>query len=186
MNDCVKLRRDLDDIIGTIENESIRVFTREMIRLSDLNMKLPASTDHHLPDERKKFGNTLHSVRVASLCVLIADAVSIYEDYDNSVDVLKSASTLHDACRHGLFGLSRKSRPDHPYLVREFAKEFDLTCDNFDDIMEVIEAHMGRWGEKPVAFDISAALALHLADCIVARWAEVMPSGSKEGSAVGK
>lgn len=181
-NDPVKLSEDLGRIVDSISNHSIRTFTREMLLKSFLNMKLPASQNHHLPDEREEYGNMLHTVRVASLCELIADAVSIEVGDVDDVDILKSAAILHDACRYGLFGLSGKTRPDHPRLVRVFAENYDLTCDNFSDIMDVIETHMGRWGQKPAAFEISAALALHLADCIVARWAEVIPGGSKEAT----
>lgn len=178
----MKLSVALGRVVNSITNDSIRHFTEEMLLKSFVNMKLPASRSHHLPDEREEFGNTLHTLRVASLCKLIADAVSVEDGSALNTDILKSAACLHDVCRHGLLGLSEESRPAHPYLVRELAREFNLTCDYFDDIMAVIESHMGRWGEKPVAFEIDTALALHLADCIVARWAEVMPDGRGEGA----
>lgn len=182
MNSPVKLTRDLDKIADMIRNDSVRHFTKEMVFKSYANMKLPASTRHHLLDEREEFGNLLHSVRVASLCVMISDAAEIDTGYSNpgGRDVLLSAAILHDVCRHGLFGMAESSRPDHPRLVRVFADQWRLSCDYFDEIMRTIETHMGRWSQQPVAFSIDAGLALHLADLIIARWAEVMPPGGRE------
>lgn len=186
MNDFGALFAQLFSLTQAIKDDSIRAFTLAMIeRAPSAVWERPASTRHHLLDEREKFGNLLHSVRVASLCRVIADAVEVFADSDNSnigADVLLSAAILHDMCRHGLFGLSESSRPDHPRLVRILADQCDLSCGHMDEIMEAVESHMGRWSTNPVVFEISASLALHLADCIVARWAEVIPGDSKEST----
>lgn len=180
MNDYHKLWNDLSQLVDQIKNESIKRFTIDMVHSASDVWQRPASHSHHLLDERETHGNLLHTVRVASLCKLICEAVEVQSDtgYDNE-DILLSAAILHDMCRYGLFGSSETSRPDHPKLVRLFAEEKGLSCDHFDEVMEAVESHMGQWSENPVILVIDPSTALHLADCIVARWAEVMPSGSE-------
>lgn len=190
MNDHYKLSADLDTLIMEIEDVSVRNFTTGMVNSVSLTWQTPASRKHHLRDEREAFGNLLHSVRVASLCKLISSAVFVDLGSDSLAaqvrgcvdDILLSAAILHDMCRHGLFSQSDASMPDHPKLVRRHAVMCGLTCEHFNDIMSVIESHMGKWSDPPVTLSIDAHTALHLADCIVARWAEVMPSGSKEST----
>lgn len=193
MNNQDKLMHDSDALIAEIRNESIRSFTSAMVHSVSMAWQRPASTRHHLLDEREPFGNLLHSVRVASLCKMIAEAVNVtfevngqgyhLEPSSLSNDILLSASRIHDLCRHGLFGTADVSVPNHPQLVREHANTHKLTCEYFDLIMTVVECHMGKWSQPtPVNLSIDACTALHLADSIVARWAEVMPSGSKENT----
>ena len=192
MNDHHKLTKDMNGLIACIDNVSIRYFTSEMAYSVTFPWQRPASRHHHLQDERESFGNLLHSVRVASICRFISyavkvnlgcgDAAAIVGGYSD--DVLLSASLLHDMNRHGLFCQSDTTQPDHPKLVRQHAIIHGLTCEHFNDIMSVIESHMGKWSDPPVQLSIDAHTALHLADCIVARWAEVMPSGSKEDNTI--
>lgn len=189
MNDFGKLAEDMDKLISCISSKSIRDFTKEMVHSASLAWQRPASLHHHLQDERGAFGNLLHGVRVASLCKIVAESVDVVfglRDYayhlePNAGDVLLSASILHDIDRYGLFGMADVSVPNHPQLVREHASAHNLTCEHFELIMAVVEGHMGKWSQPtPVSLSIDACTALHLADLIVARWAEVMPSGGRE------
>lgn len=179
MNDPKVLFLVLLEMVGHIENYSIREFTKSMIsKVPAIVWERAASTRHHLLDERDDYGNLLHTVRVVSLCRAISDAVEVVSDAGGpGKDILLSAAILHDTCRHGLFGISESSRLDHPDLVLIHADQYGLTCDCFDDIMGAIKAHMGRWSQRPVAFEIDADLALHLADYITAHWSEVMNHG---------
>ena len=181
MNDPIKLKQDLYDLIEEINDKPIRDFTRRMVDSVTCTWECPSSSAHHLPDEREDYGNLLHTIRVASICKLMSEAVMInIHNCMNSDDILLSAAIIHDICKHGLYGLEEKPSPDHPMLVRELAESKGLTCYRFNEIMEVVESHMGKWSENSIYLVIDASTALHLADCIVARWADIMPSGNKE------
>jgi len=183
MNDPKVLFSQLNRLVQSIQDESIKSFTLSMIeKASPMAWTRPASLRHHLQDEREEYGNLLHSVRVASICRLLSEAFTITCEYSKNkgIDILLSAAILHDTCRHGLFGMSEKSRKDHPNLVRVFADQWELTCEYFDDIMSVIENHMGRWSELPLVLELDSRAALYIADLIVARWAEIMPNATEE------
>ena len=186
MNDPKVLFSQLSILVQSIQDKSTKTFTLSMIeKAAATAWSRSASLRHHLQDEREEFGNLLHSIRVASICKILSEAFTITCEYSKSEgdDILLSAAILHDLCKHGLFGISEKSRPDHPNLVRVFADQWELTCDHFEDIMSTIENHMGRWGPSiPLVLDLDSRAALHIADLIVARWAEVMPSGVKEAT----
>ena len=180
-NDYTKLMIDLNGLLLSIENTSIQAFTIRMVKGASTIWLAPASRSHHLPDERIDCGNLLHTVRVASMCKFIADTVTLEEPSPGPWrDILLSAAILHDTRRRGLFSLASHTVDDHPKLVREYANIHHLTCSYFEEIMTTIEDHMGKWSVPPVILKIDAHTALHLADCIVAGWAEIMPSGSKE------
>jgi len=193
MNDGGKLTRVMDNLLLQIDNASIREFTCEMICRLPSSWERPASRRHHLLDEREEYGNLLHTIRVASLCRMITSMVDVRFEFDYprlflspeiKADILLSASILHDMCRHGLDGESAESAEsvdNHPQLVREFANKHNLSCDCFDTIMLVIESHMGKWTvPEPIHLSIDICTALHLADSIIARWAEIIPDGQGE------
>lgn len=156
--------------VELISNASIREFVQDMISLGRSSFfTQPASQDHHLLDERGESGNLLHTLRVAKIVLVLADACSMTRD---SKDVLVASAILHDLCRYSLKG--EYSGKGHPALVRKMAVEHDLSCEYQELIMNTIENHMGKWGSPPFTPDLGMAEALHLADCVEAHLPEVI------------
>lgn len=168
-----RLIAELGARVKLIGNPSVRIFVQRMLsRTPNAFYTLPASYRHHLYDERRKHGNLLHTLRVVDIVLLIADACNASQ---GARDILTAGAILHDVCRRGIFGETRQSRKDHPQLVRKLAEYNGLTCDYYNEIMGIVENHMGRWGEPPHYTHIGLDEALHLADCIEAHLLEVGP-----------
>jgi len=155
-----ELMRELHSIVHMIENDDIRNFTFSLLdKVSPLNWKKKASRHHHPEDERGKFGNLIHTIRVARAVVVLSEVTPL-SAWDS--DILKSAAVLHDCCRYGIDGEAEFSVPEHPFLVRELAKKHELGA--LPQVFEVIEAHMGRWGAPRFTPILELRTALHLAD----------------------
>jgi len=168
----VSMKVDLYRQVHLIFNPSIRDFVLSMLSYAPAGFyERPASTRHHLLDERGESGNLLHTIRVVKIVLILVDVSTIR---DTEKDVLVASAILHDLCRYGLDGESEHSCSNHPSLVRIVAEEHSLTCDCYDLIMRIIENHMGRWGSPQFIPHISLDGVLHFADCICARALEVM------------
>ena len=156
--------------IELISNSSIRNFVQDMVSLQRSSFfTQPASQDHHLLDERGESGNLLHTIRVIRIVLVLVDACSMTKD---SKDILVTGAILHDLGRYDLKG--KYTGKDHPTIVRKIAEEHNLSCEYYELIMNVIESHMGKWGNPPFNPDIGLAEALHLADCVEAHLPEVI------------
>lgn len=165
--------------INQIKDKSIREFTDAIVHGAPAESWFaPASREHHLPDERKDWGNALHSLRVAKLCFMLADVFSLDSI---QTDIILSGAIIHDSCRHGISAKSTASVPEHPMLVRQLARELGAHCDYEEEIFECVEGHMGKWSPNPVYFtdEPDLPMLLHIADAVVARFAEII--GGKEG-----
>lgn len=162
------LRKALEGIVDDIVDTDIRDFTREMLEvLPDAYWLRPASTRYHLLDERGLYGNLKHTIRVVHtvdvVCSIVGDSFP-----QLTRDMLKSAAILHDGGRHGLLGDSDTSLPNHPKLPRELAEQKGISCEHSNRIFNLIELHMGRWGESPLTPLIDPWAVLHLADVFCA------------------
>ncbi len=153
-----------------IIDPSIFGFVRKMLDLAPAAFyRRPASTRHHAFDEREEGGNLLHTIRVVDMVLIMADVCRI----DNvSKDILVASAVLHDMFRHGIDGEQEHACDNHPALVRRVAEANNLTCRYYDNIMVVVEHHMGRWGSPPFTPRLSIEGILHIADSIDARWLE--------------
>lgn len=170
-----KLQRDLTNtlyrlLVDCMYSEDIREFTVKLLNVAPKTFWTePASRNHHAKDERGECGNLLHTIRVIKTVKIIAMAADCGQF---RTDILVSAAALHDICRHGLFGLEEFSVSNHPELIKELAKNNDISCNASDIIFTIIEAHMGIWGRYPRPAKISVVDVLHLADVINARLLE--------------
>lgn len=168
----ISMKVDLYRQVHLIFNPSIRNFVLDMLSYAPAGFyERPASTRHHLPDERGESGNLLHTIRVVNMVLVLVD-VSTIKGVEK--DVLMASAILHDLCRYGLEDEFEHSCRNHPSLVRRVAEDHSLTCDCYDLIMRIIENHMGRWGDPQFIPHISMDGMLHIADCICARGLEVM------------
>lgn len=167
-----ELTYDLFMLVDNIQEATILRFVTDVLEVAPKSFwKRGASRRHHLEDERGELGNLLHTIRVVKLTNIICDIINCSKI---SRDITLAAAVLHDMCRYGLDGKASSSVPEHPYLVRQLADKHNVMCPHKDQILAVIESHMGRWGEPPMHFDLSNKVILHLADCMVARALEVL------------
>ena len=169
---------ELDKRVELISDPDIKTFTLKAIHGIPENIwKQPSSWNHHLPDEREEWGNALHSLRVTDVCLMLADSLLIV---GISRDYLLSAALLHDIGKRGLKGDTVKVQTrSHPFIVESMLTELNIRVENSNLIFEVIRDHMGRWtyGTAPDFLKtrlVNNSMVLHLADCIVARWAEIV------------
>ncbi len=156
--------------IELISSTSIRVFVQDMVSLERSSFfTQPASRNHHLLDERGESGNLLHTIRVVKIVLMLAEACGMTRD---PKDILIASAVLHDLCRYDQEG--KHIGKGHPLLVRKLAEEYGLVCSFYELIMDMIEKHMGKWGDPPFTPNIGMDAILHLADCVEAHLPEVI------------
>jgi hypothetical protein len=143
-----------------------------------------ASRNHHLRDERYEWGSRLHTCRVFDAAVFLAEL----EGVDGiELEIIRAGALLHDIKKFGAHAEYSYTRDDHPFLVRELIDSIDPDFKWKEDILLCVESHMGQWTKiddkpAPVHFndELNGPMAriVHTADCLVARFAEVM--GAKD------
>lgn len=153
--------------LALIKDDNIRVFT--VLALDQAPRywwTQESSKKHHYKDERKKGGRVKHARRCAKLAVVVAEALSV------DPDLLISASLLHDICVRGVEDTPSSDRalPDHGLLVEK--KLADLInhyqdSDWLQELIGLIESHMGKWGTIQPNTRMEAAF--HLIDLIASR-----------------
>lgn len=169
---------ELDKRINLIQSMKLGAFTHRVVYgIPESIWKMPSSFRHHLPDERGEWGNAIHSLRVTDLCLVIADSlliVNLQRDY------LISAALLHDIGKRGLHGDTKMIQTaQHTILVRQMVETLGYNPEDWEEVLRPIEDHMGKWsrGQLPEFLKTKItdnSMVLHLADCIVARWTEVI------------
>jgi len=168
-----------------IQDDEIRAMVVQAIYTVPIKTwHAPASKNHHLPDERHEWGSRLHTCRVFDAAVFIAEI----EGVDGTgLDILKASSLMHDIKKFGKNAEYNYTRDEHPFLVRELVDLINPELKFKEDILLCVESHMGQWTKKddqpvPVVFNdgLNGPMAriVHTADCLVARFAEVM--GAKD------
>jgi hypothetical protein len=175
--------KPLLDRANSIKSEEIRLFTKQMILYTPIsNWQQRASRNHHLPDERVEWGTRLHTCRVHDCWTFIA---SVFQYEDILTDIGKSAALLHDCRKYGMNGTYDYTVPQHPFLVRKVMDELEIKNTSYREcVLTCVEAHMGQWTEKdhkpaPIQWGSlgileTPARMIHLSDCVVARFAEVI------------
>lgn len=157
-----KLRMQL--AVNKIREPGLRDFTQDVLnRLPEKAWQREASLKYHHVDEHEGGGNILHQLRVATLADLIAQVCNL-KPLDK--DLLRSASLLHDSCRHGLHSDEKWTVKNHAHLVREFIQEQGIQSLWTNPVCTIIQTHMSRWGEPPYTPQIALQDALVLADYI--------------------
>lgn len=158
-------------IANAISTPDIRDFTIKMLEVAPPSFKTaPASKNNHPPDERGPSGNSIHSVRVAKLVRLMAEAFN----YGRlTTDILTSAAEIHDLCRYDLDDKASGTTLEHPLHPRIIAELNSINCPYADLIFDIAEKHMGKWGPSPHVPAVAPEDALHIADMISAHANEV-------------
>lgn len=142
------------DIKNNVTNADVtRFLIFAMDRFPDYFWEVPASRNHHPPDERKKGGLVLHTRRTIKVSL---DMVRFHELNYWEKDVLIAASVLHDSFARGVPPNVGKASDDmHPFYVPQ---QFPYNADSdrflekkvYDEIMECVVSHMGRFSVHPI------------------------------------
>jgi len=175
--DVSTLKIAINDIVDNIYSEEIREWVSHILYSAPEAFSFQkASREHHLPDEREDHGNLLHTIRVAKTVTVICDILNITGvQRDKQI----AAAVIHDLRRYGLNDECDSSISVHPQLVRLYLLDAGIVYKGAnrydDDILVIVEQHMGKWGTPPIHLELgSASMILHLADCIEARLPEVL------------
>jgi len=168
-----------------IQDDEIRAVVIQAIYIVPINTwSNRASRNHHLPDERREWGSRLHTCRVFDAAVFISE---LYGVSNIQLDIIMAGALIHDIKKFGDHAQYSYTRDEHPFLVRELVDSINPDFKFKEEILLCVESHMGQWTVvnteiKPATFDDAKngpmARIVHLADCLVARFAEVM--GAKE------
>lgn len=153
--------------LNLIVNDEIRNLVVEVLQLAPRYFwEAPSSTSgkHHPPDENKPGGKVLHTKRA----VYIAYQLARMEDLSRlDTDLLLGAMIIHDICSQGPDNIPlQQTDPDHPLSVRKITTVLK-DRPYYDDIMSIVEAHMGRWG--PIMPKSKLQWVAHIADYISSR-----------------
>ena len=136
---------------------------------------VPASVrDYHPEDEREEGGLVLH---VRRLCKLTDDIVRMYELNMWERDILLSSCILHDAFSRGIPPNVRKSsdqlHPIYPEIMfpyNAFADRYIKDRRIYDEIMECVVSHMGRFSvSQSLRSNKKLPMLFHMMDYISSR-----------------
>lgn len=130
-----------------------------------------ASRNHHLEDERGDYGNLRHTVRVLHGVIALCEAV---QETDSIRDNILVAASLHDVGRYDVDGKAESTVPEHPHLVRKLYEEHCLSCPDHEEILMIIENHMGIFGEPKFLPKMSPSTMLHTVDYLLAKLPEIL------------
>ena len=156
---------ELNMLVESIKDDQIRSFVIQYGDAMDWkNFEKPASRHHHPADEREPYGNLVHTVRVARACKVLADGIRMST---HDTDVLIAAAIIHDSCRYGVAASADHTVDQHPSLPRRLCKETNIRCPD-NHIFEIIESHMGIFGEQPYYPQIKPKDVIILADLLCA------------------
>jgi hypothetical protein len=135
----------------------------------------PASTSgKHHPEFARGEGGLVQHTKAAVQVAL--DLLRAFPELEFERDVIIVALLLHDTCK--IDPETRRTDPDHPLLPGKRYERFAgmLPPGGYEEVMLLIESHMGIWGpvnvwkmSPPLPERVSAALLVHLADYIASR-----------------
>ena len=167
-----KYANELLYMINTIKDTDIQDFTMSVLDHAHTNFWWkPSSREHHMQDERGMFGNLIHTIRVVRSAHIISQCC-MYTNLDH--DILISAAAIHDVCKRGIDWEEDHAVDEHPRLVKMLVDKHHLTCNHIPEILDVVEHHMGPWGDRMFIANCDCYSALHLADAISARMDEIL------------
>ena len=145
--------------LNYIHDENIKRFATEAVKLlPSYFFEIPASTSgkYHPDYARKKSGGGLHlhtvaAVRTATDCF----EQEIWNIGEKTKDKLITSLILHDGWKSGLAEeQSDHTTYEHPMtsaeVIRTSTELYGIISDkDFNDILDDIETHMGRWNYNP-------------------------------------
>lgn len=117
---------------------------------------------YHSPDERGRHGNWIHTKRVfAQYCNLSESYLEGHEITERQREAGKAAALIHDMMKYGYPSEGREhTTQEHDLIARDVAKHLGGVP---EEVQELVEAHMGPWGEGPLPSNDRQWL-LHYAD----------------------
>lgn len=157
--------------IETIADDELRSATVEtfMRGCPDYFWDRPSSSTgkYHSPDERGEYGNLLHTKRVfAEYCNISESWVELGILSPREKECGKAAALIHDMMKYGWPSEQNEHTVDnHDLIAADVARNIG---DTPDDVVEMIAAHMGPWGQGPNPQSRNELL-LHTADKSAAR-----------------
>ena len=132
--------------LSLIANNEIRNLVVQVLQLAPRYFwEAPSSTSgkHHPRDENKPGGKVLHIKRTVYLAYQLARMENLWE---LERDLLLAAMVIHDIYCRGTDDIpSQKTDTSHPLLVRRKTAHL-AGAPYYDNVMSIVEAHMGRWG----------------------------------------
>ena len=163
--------RELDNMFDDLESTEIKDFTRKFLSIVPESFWIrESSLRHHPEDERGRYGNVTHTVRVARIARLLCTVAGLSQEV---TDATTCAALSHDTFRHGPAGTSIKNVVDHPMLPRQAAEKAGITTPFSDSIFKAVESHMGKWGSPPYTPLLGMQDILVIADYIAANLQEI-------------
>jgi len=168
---------ELQEEFNLITNPLMRTWIDECIFYSPANYWIKPSgfyDGHHPKDEHSEWGNLIHVKRTIKIAAILADIENLSNHEHN---ILIAALLIHDIGKYGLDGKNPKIIKEHPLIVREMISNFHLTTNLdktiVDDILSLVETHMGRWhNPRPSTL---LQWVCHYADCIASQPDLVIP-----------
>lgn len=157
---------NLQSELNLIKNQTIRAFVGMCIDTIPQYWERPSAyhEGHHPKDELGKWGNLKHIKRVVKIALMLSEIENL-PTYQQ--DLLIAASLIHDIGKYGIDGNSDKIQTNHPILVRQMVKNYGLDDNTKNDILTIVESHMGRWySPRP---DTLLQWMCHYADYIASR-----------------
>lgn len=153
--------------IGKIRDTSLRVWVSSVVdKLPEKAWRREASLKYHHVDEHGDGGNMLHEIRVAEVADIICQLLNMPQC---KRDLVRAASLLHDACRHGLNANEPYTIKEHAMLIRAF---IEANCEPngwAEPVCTLIDTHMARWGVPPYQPEMLPRDVLALADFIASQ-----------------
>lgn len=132
-------------------------------------IKKPSSSSgkYHSVDERGEYGNLIHTKRVFAEYAQISESwVEMGVITPREKEEGKSASLIHDMMKYGWPSEGNEHTVNnHDLIAASVAEHIGGVPDN---VVRLIETHMGAWGEGPTP-DTPAERLLHTADMSAAR-----------------
>lgn len=139
--------------IDAIYDEEIRAATIRAFLdgCPDYFWERPTSSTgkHHSADECGKHGNWLHTKRVfAKYCDLSESYVEADQMTAAEREAGKSAALLHDMMKYGWPSEGREhTTSEHDVIAADVVKHIGGVS---DEVHDLINSHMGPWGEGPL------------------------------------
>lgn len=156
----------LNTLLNGIPDPEVKQFTSNVLKVIPPKLwTIPAASRHHMHDERREYGNLLHTVRVLRICDVLADIADMNQR-DRSE--LFSAAILHDVMKRGPWGDYPYTHDEHPGWMADFMEALPSEYEGKHRIAEYIRWHTGRWGKPPTEVVIEPQDALHIADAVAA------------------
>jgi hypothetical protein len=158
--------------LNQIKDENIRSWTEDVIKIIPEDFyHSPSSRSgrFHPPDEFCEKGSVIHAKRTFYTMKIICDSY-LLEMSSLDISVCLSAALIHDCCvTSGRYHAEEVRK----LVVANYGENF---ANEYPEILDCIDAHMGRWGTTyPSSRN---AHLVHLADNIAAKVHDIMNAGN--------